>query len=169
MPKEELKGVVTREGKNTGASGRMFTWFTLNMGSKGSIRVIGFHPVGIGPRCDGLDSVHPGFSVRVTGVRKGDTFFAEKVVKVAKTFSPSHGGPPAKRGPWVEEGIVVSFRHGKEKDWLEIVNSEGDQVPVTMQPGVLDKNCLGSRFKFTGTASGNGFRHGKEVQTLEDA
>jgi hypothetical protein len=170
VPKDEIKGIITKYGDNTGLSGRKFRWFMLSRNAnQDSLRVIGFYPQGIGPRCIGLEDVHTGNHVTVSGKNKGDVFFAEKIVKLARVYGKGCGGPPAEAGPWKAEGIVVNYRNGREKDWLEIVTTEGDQVPVTMQPGVLDRKCLGKKFLFTGTANGSGYRHGSEAQALEDA
>lgn len=170
MAKEEIKGVVTRHGDSTALSGRRFSWFTLSRGAgKSRIKVIGFYPEGIGPRCQGLEHVRKGFSLLVSGTSKGDVFFADSITKVARTFGMTNEGPPAARGPWRDTGIIVSYRIGKTKDWLEIVTAEGDQVPATMTSGLLDKSCLGKRFEFKGNVSQSGFRHGTEIHALEDA
>jgi hypothetical protein len=170
MPKEELKGLVTKHGEGvSSSSGRTYRWFTLNQGAKGAIRVIGFYPTGIGARCEGLHNAREGFSVRVTGVRRGSAFFADSVIKVVRSFGRSYDGPPAPQGPWSDTGTVVAYRPGKTKDWLEIVTPEGDQVPVTTTPGLLSRDCLGKQFKFTGKANRHGYRHGTEAQALDGA
>ena len=169
MPKEELKGVVTQHGDKTGPSGRRFAWFTVNKGmNKGWVRVIGFYPEGIGPRCLGLEHVESGTHVVVSGKTKNDIFFADTVTKVSRPYG-KRNDPPAKPGPWKIKGVVVRFQPGKEKDWLEIVTDEGDQVPASMKTGVLGPGCLSKTFEFSGIASRNGFRHGREARALEDA
>lgn len=169
MQKEELTGVILQHGEKTATSGRRFAWFTLNKGvNKGSIKVIGFHPEGIGPRCTGLEHVSEGTQVTISGKTKNGVFFANRVTKVTRLYRVRNEHP-AQPGPWKTEGTVVKYQSGEEKDWLQIVTSEGDQVPATMVLGVLDTGCLGKRFEFSGIASRAGFRHGREARPLEEA
>lgn len=188
MPKETVQGVITKNGQGTSSSGNAFTWFSLRVGVSSTQRIIGMEPSGKpGPRCSGLENVHTGWVVKVTGTRKGDAFFAsevedvdttggvagdliaDNVEKVARPYGTMADAPGAKPGAWTDEGIVVVYRPGKRNDWLEIVIDGGDQVPVTLKKGVVDATCIGRKVKFTGKASGSGFRHGTEAQVLEDA
>lgn len=169
MPKEEVTGVILQHGDKTGPSGRRFAWLTLNKGvNKGSVKVIGFYPEGIGPRCIGLENVAKGTQVTVLGKIKDGVLFADQVIKITRLYHVRNDHP-AEPGPWKTEGTVVKYQPGSRKDWLQIVTFEGDQVPATMKLGVLDRDCLGKRFEFAGVASRNGFRHGREARALEDA
>jgi hypothetical protein len=143
--------------------------FSLSQGARGAIKVIGFYPGGFGPRCEGLEHIRKGSHVRVSGVRKGDVFFADSVVKVARSYGGPNTAPSAPRGPWKETGTVVVYRTGKAKDWLEVVTADGEQVPVTVTSGLMARDCLGKRFEFKGKVGAQGFRHSTEVQAVEDA
>lgn len=168
MPKEKIKGVVVKHGDKTSLSGRKFAWFFLKSGpNQDAVYVMGFYPQGVGPRCSGLEHIRKGAVVGISGKRKDNVFFADEVVQLDRHPGPNNRHP-AKPGPWKSEATLVAFRNGKERDWLELVLPEGEQVSATMALDVLDRSCLGKKFEFSGHASRSGFRHCKEARALED-